>query len=531
MNQSNTMFCTTTPSGKISKGCIVSREGEGTWVEVGHFPTGDSFTPQISIMNYRNIKNLLEGCEVDHDNLEECGICRYPRIIKNEGIVVSTILSQFLPLDDKKLEVSVQPGRHLFKAEELKGWTVSLNIEFRTVKNVKVKKYILVLKTYLKVTQEDIINAVEKVMLLGQGFPLGGVPSLGRYTNYSDTCSVKNKWNSIIPSALGLYDPTQFNEYISRSKDITIKDVGNVPLGKYKVVNHSMVTAKLDGVRKYLFFTGTQREACVPYDVRVYEIYAPLDIRCISVLPHLFSKKKLSSDKSLEGTILDTEFVDGRYYPFDILSVRGKNVMKYKFVQRLQMLKEEMANVGEHLPTEHLPGGLHIQMLDMEGGNTYLGLEHTKSGTFGELAEKCLAIIKEKNIPNDGLIIQPLPAQYINQPPASFKWKPADQLNMDFRVSGGGDVFSLYYFDRNELKKFEGNGMHKYTQNIIFKDGMFEGSSVEGSIVEFCFRGDNFVPLRVRHDKTRPNGKITIFNLWNLIQNPVSEEILTSRKT
>ena len=473
------------------------------------------FSPQISILNYENIKKyFLSQPNIKNVQTKTCTETsnHIRRIIEHKNISNE---QKLLIYNDDFLEYGVRISVHkeseivnntntnnLFcrkkdrisfwsteKCNIWVSWRIDLTIVIETFNGkFKNKKYELELERIdTNVTVTEFCQRINDLLRISQNSYY--------LLNYSEISCIKNKWNSIIPAALGLHNKHFFNEYISRAKDITLKDMMNP-----KYVNESMITAKLDGIRRYIFLL----------DNSIHEIYPPLDISCIGEI-----------NIKCEGTILDTEKIDEKYYPFDILIWEGKNLIDTSFANRLAYLTKTMNRYNFK----------NIEMLDLENGKTYLSLEDTNDEMFSSLAEKCLGIIKKNNIINDGLIIQPLWAKYINQPPINLKWKPSDQLHIDFQVlsSKNTDEYELYYFDVNILTKFVGTKIYCYDKTIYFENGYFNSLPVDGSIVEFCYRNNNFVPIKVRQDKTRPNGKMTIFNLWDLIQNPVTEETLTCK--
>ena len=66
----------------------------------------------------------------------------------------------------------------------------------------------------------------------------------------------------------------------------------------------------------------------------------------------------------------------------------------------------------------------------------------------------------------------------------------------------------------------------------LFKD---KSEVQDGFIYEMRYEPDNpfgyqWIPLRVRDDKTRPNDSYTANNVWKTIQYPVTEELIKGNK-
>ncbi len=165
---------------------------------------------------------------------------------------------------------------------------------------------------------------------------------------------------------------------------------------------------------------------------------------------------------------------------------------------------------------------------------------------------KSLEESKEIVEKTDGLIFQPY-IRYCN--PYTFKWKPPIQLTIDFYlqrmtekdVTDLGKEFhgdQFYYYTKvgetgkdkkNDMKIFKGDYNHPYDgyimlgRNTIKEEG---GEPIDGRIVECEWRkyvgGDlDFVPLRIREDRTRPNDETpTAISNWEDINNPITQDTI-----
>ena len=480
----------------------------------GFFKDGN-FTPTISVMNYQNIKKHFSTDEFEIVNTKtkvesnngarktihnDSFKTEKKTLIYNEdfieyGIRISVHKETEVDVSSIKIDSKFERKKDRLsflsknKTSKWYNWRIDLTIVLESFNGKqKNQKYELELEKIgnNSVTTEDFFFLINDLLCISQNTEY--------ILSYRQIHHIKYLWNKFIPAALGLHNEHYFHEYISRARDITLEDMMNP-----KYINESVITAKLDGMRKFLFVK----------DEEIYEIFPPLDIRCIYSIT-----KKIQNNSNIH--ILDVEKIDDKYYPFDILVYENNTILTKSFSERLKCLEKVVKNIK------------FLEMLDLIDGETYIG-PVTQNYMFSDIARKCLETMKKKNIPNDGLIIQPLWAKYINQPPINLKWKPSDQLNIDFLLvsTENKEEYELYYYEMNILKKFSGTKIYPYEKTVYFKNGQFENTLIEGAIVEFCFRDGNFVPLRVRRDKTRPNGKITIFNLWHLIQNPVSEKVLT----
>jgi len=172
-----------------------------------------------------------------------------------------------------------------------------------------------------------------------------------------------------------------------------------------------------------------------------------------------------------------------------------------------------------------------------------------KIGTFLRESDE----IVEKT---DGLILQPY-IWYCNK--YTFKWKPPSQLTIDFylqpmtreniedRQIEYHPEMHYYYtmvggsVDKNkkiDMSIFTGDYNYPYAGYIILeRDTIKEegGEPIDGRIVECEWRkyedGDSdFVPLRIREDRTRPNDyDPTAISVWQDINNPVTRDTIEGR--
>ena len=115
--------------------------------------------------------------------------------------------------------------------------------------------------------------------------------------------------------------------------------------------------------------------------------------------------------------------------------------------------------------------------------------------------------------PNDGLIFQPLTAYRKGN---IWKWKPSDQLTVDFYLRFEQDAMTVYLMENNEW--------------VVSHDFRIEGTlpneNIDSKVVEckYSREGDCWKPLRIRRDKSFPNTvKIARQNL-DMIRNEIKFE-------
>ena len=122
---------------------------------------------------------------------------------------------------------------------------------------------------------------------------------------------------------------------------------------------------------------------------------------------------KVSS--TLNGTIFDSEYFNNIAYPFDLLFDRGQDVRKLNEDDRLHRLRD----IALQCPT------LSVKVFKMSG--------NLRQDTIDIL--ELMSKMNEDD--NDGIIYTPITESYFNN--HIYKWKPPDQLTIDFQASKIGD--------------------------------------------------------------------------------------------
>ena len=164
----------------------------------------------------------------------------------------------------------------------------------------------------------------------------------------------------------------------------------------------------------------------------------------------------------------------------------------------------------------------------------------------------------------DGLVYMPkslaVGAQFLGGPPIlakgrwdfAFKWKPAHQNTIDFRVGlDKATGAALLYIGYNTIldpirpldylhgkprpriryveKLFSGQQECVLTADDAGRFLTKEGQVIEDrAVVEFLYNTEtqSFEPLRTRPDKTRGNDYVTVHNIWNNIFDPITEDMV-----
>jgi hypothetical protein len=157
-------------------------------------------------------------------------------------------------------------------------------------------------------------------------------------------------------------------------------------------------------------------------------------------------------------------------------------------------------------------------------------------------ADEYRAMIANDPESSDGLIIQPGHWYRNNN---TYKWKPADQLTIDFKFfpAEEDDV------DDDDLPRITKKNMHRafllgvkdgrntalftskrpvYAGDVILREDELT-ENWANAIVECAWDAERaqFVPVRIRDDRTHPNNLSTAVDVWYDIHRPIALETLT----
>ena len=182
------------------------------------------------------------------------------------------------------------------------------------------------------------------------------------------------------------------------------------------------------------------------------------------------------------GTILDAEYINETFHIFDVLFFNGND------------LREK---------------GMYFRSIIMKNIPYDLNMEYTElSIDYNLIWHYIICGLPEYT---DGIVFFPLDEPYKNK--CTYKYKPAELLTIDFLVKQDG----LYAVDDDGNKLlFTGNSIFPYH----FK---FQDDWKLDTITEFQYNNDtyNFNPIRIRHDKIKPNYIGVALDVWEDVNNPI----------
>lgn len=190
------------------------------------------------------------------------------------------------------------------------------------------------------------------------------------------------------------------------------------------------------------------------------------------------------------GCVMDCEGMEGGvYHVFDVLfwggrDVRGENVgARYGYLEK---------SAGSFPPFIKL-----------------VNLYKTFDNTLWE-------IIQKFNTKSDGIIFTPRDEAYKNN--CTYKYKPPELLTIDFMIDVDDKLYAMD--NASDYILFKGSEEHPHVNSgdtiTHFEYQLYD-------IVEFNYDYTlkNFKPIRVRHDKMRPNHISVALDVWYDIHHPI----------
>ena len=344
--------------------------------------------------------------------------------------------------------------------------------------------------------------------------------------------------------------------------------------GNYYVRDGYSVTEKADGEHYLLFISGNDN-----YKGSIYLINNRMEIK------HTGLKME---NETLHKSLFDGELVllkDGNtpnYLLFDCLFFGGRDVRGLPLYEKDSPITD-IADINNRYQALIKTIEQYKVISLSIGSNLEINRKQYKF-CVSESEKSILQLAGEVYVPDkykynlDGLIFTPYGEPY---PKASLgeavrwkrllKWKPIDQLSIDFLVEiirkNGNEVVKTDYDAKNktEWKYKEAHlrvlktGPRRVKQIIDFvpskntvnnlhvirlkldEDGetrAHDGNIIySGSVIEFTYNADEpigyqWIPIRFRPDKTAkgtPNAFSTADNTWSIIKYPVTESLVTGK--
>jgi len=310
------------------------------------------------------------------------------------------------------------------------------------------------------------------------------------------------------------------------------------------------VTEKADGDRHILFI----------YPEREYLGMAYLINPRMEVKPTYFK----ADHAKYYGAIIDGEYVltrdhDRIFLSFDCLRISGHEIRNEGLEPRIRMAKEIVKHLI--LPKSSLP--FVDSMMIMTKNYFSPQMTHKKCRNIYE----CIRLVLEQDFlyKLDGIILTPILESYPiatletgRNWPSLLKWKPLDQLSVDFMVfilkdrhqkpiletinNRNYHILTLKVKYPSGVREFRPSEtyQHKRVSQVrveIQEDGTIRTENEEqkkghviddNQVIEAIFQDGEWKLIRFRPDKTTPNFYKVAESNWKLINEPITREMITT---
>lgn len=189
--------------------------------------------------------------------------------------------------------------------------------------------------------------------------------------------------------------------------------------------------------------------------------------------------------------VMDCEGMDGGvYHVFDVLFWAGRDVRGENVSTRYDYLEKH---------AHAFPPYIKLVKLYKQFDNTLW------------------KIIQKSNTKSDGIIFTPRDEAYKNN--CTYKYKPPELLTIDFMIDTDDKLYAVDNASNYVL--FTGSPEHPHDTCATIDYTNFEYQIYDVVEFNYDYHLKNFKPLRVRHDKARPNHISVALDVWYDIHNPI----------
>jgi len=315
---------------------------------------------------------------------------------------------------------------------------------------------------------------------------------------------------------------------IVEARNLKLRDLVWGGLIGNKETNYT-ATIKVDGQRK-LFIIDK---------IGIWFVYPPHEYNLVFRPQERF--------ESIANTILDGELVPKRnrqmstkeevrnakyfYVPFDCLMFAGNRDVQYLQLDKRHNFVDELAK------------GFRTKYIYLYTKNFYT---INTVDDFRRVNATILEKSTTRDFLDDGIIFTPINEVYnphneylpmnkrvLSRVSDVCKWKPTDQLTIDFAIvwkmdENGKEIPVLHVSDKGELVPFEGTAWLPFRKDQVVQEHELTNSLRTGAIVEYKWDRSLkvFVPIRLRTEKPMPNRLEIAIDNWELIHSPISEKVM-----
>jgi len=423
---------------------------------------------------------------------------RYTYLVDHMKIELTEVTKEFKEMDVVyEIEIEYNPTSEQEQYQDALG---QFNEE---VKNVYLRVYGSSL-LYTVSQKETLLESMKNILISDR-----------KKENYISLVNARNlKWKDMVYG--GIVGNDKLPDYYMAKRDKTTEKEIKAEGTDYAIAH------KADGLRKLL----------VIHESGLWLVYPDDEFNLVS-LPGEHSD--YYSDMS--GTIFDGELVKYKkaepkerkekyyYYAFDTIAMKGKKAVQYKdYIYRTNHIKDVLSAAPV------IYDNIDISVF-LKPFNVIRSPED-----FYQLSARYLDSSDSLPYEEDGLMFTPIGTIYnprnenerkrsLSVMPDIVKWKPVEKITIDFSIQHGkSGVILLFSSEKGKLVQFKGSAYTPLTNDMIDHRNELTMIVPNETIVEYAWLNGKLVPIRIRHDKSRPNRLAIALDNWEDIHNPITSD-------
>jgi len=372
-----------------------------------------------------------------------------------------------------------------------------------------------------KISPNDFLNVISNIINRSQALICDKISCRGISLDYKSIVSNAKYFNYLFKKDLKsrkkeLPKTMMYHNYINKPKNLKLRTLLDPNLNKM------LVSLKIDGVRASLFL----------HHCGAFIVMAPYTVYKIG-----------KGNRLYHNTLLDCEMLvtydddlnrvnDVQIFAFDLCFIQNTDIRNETFDFRYSRLSE-----------------LDFDFINNLFFCKYYQLKRKEFWQEDSFYDSVNIVLQIDNLPQDGLIIQSPKSQYTSGISGNvYKWKPQDQLTIDFKFIPAikeeakdliiplhldeeselidGFIYKIYNKDGKNLKMFFGNNKKYYDGFVVLEE---PDISLNNRIVECVWDEDQqrFYPMRTRVDRLDPNNIPTALGNWEDIIKPITIDTIS----
>lgn len=222
------------------------------------------------------------------------------------------------------------------------------------------------------------------------------------------------------------------------------------------------------------------------------------------------------------------------YIPFDCIVYEGQAVHQENYARRLELIDEFVGIMGPQLKSYNI----------RVTRKTFKALNQV-----ADLFTEPRALLDKRPVlpyPTDGLLFIPNSSftsvtepsvekgpRSLTKQPDICKWKEINTIDLQINLKKKELYAWQNEFDRDGKRgypvQFVGSNRYPFDSSKVNWKLILDRRYPDETIAEFSLIGGQLTPIRIRSDKTKPNGITVILNVWDDMNDPISIDLFYGR--